>query len=101
MTAPPPVITVNATIMHGALVCWHRSVAAAETHHPVLVASRAGVEVRGEYLTSIPADWVEGAKQAHLELAADADADMGSWATHCRRTVLGAASGPLEPKKGA
>lgn len=94
-----PVITVTATIMSGTVVRWYRSVGQAEHQRPVLSASRDGVAVHADYLTSIPELWVLDAKRAYEQLHADRDADMSGWATHERREVLGVRSGPLDPVK--
>lgn len=89
-----PVITVTATIMDGQVVRWYRTVGAAANHRPVLSASRNGVSVHGEYLTGIPQSWIDTAKQAYADLAADSDADVKRLATHRNR---GFSNGPLEP----
>lgn len=87
-----PVITVTATIQDGTVVRWYRSVQAAENRGPALSPSRKGVMVHHEYLTDIPAEWIDRAREAHATLAADGDADFKSWATHRRLGLLG----PLE-----
>lgn len=93
------VITVNATIMQGPCVRWYRSVGDAENNRPALSASREGVAVHATYLTDVPDAWVADAKRAHGQLRRAPRADMTSWATHERREVLGARSGPLDPVK--
>lgn len=88
-----PVITVTATIQSGTVIRWYRSVEAVQVRGPALSASRDGVMIHGEYLTAIPEEWIERAKAAYAMLAADHNADLGDWATHRRRGLLG----PLEP----
>lgn len=92
-----PVITVDVAVMDGTVVRWFRSLSAAETNRPTVSASRQGVMVHGEYLTSVPEVWIEAARAAHRKLTRAPRADMTSLATHQRRTVLGARSGPLDP----
>jgi hypothetical protein len=93
------VITVTTTIMQGTCVRWFRDVGAAANQRPVLSASREGVAVHATYLTDVPDAWVADAKRAHGQLRRAPRADMTSWATHERREVLGARSGPLDPVK--
>lgn len=92
------VITVNTTIMQGTCVRWYRDVGQAANHRPVLSASREGVAVHAQYLTSIPETWVAAAKRAHQQLARDRQADMSRWATHVNR---GPSNGPLVPVQEA
>lgn len=89
-----PVITVKATVFDGTVVRWHRSLTAAENHHPFLSASRNGVMVHGEYLTDIPDELVAAARAAYEELRRNHDADLKHLATHRNR---GFPNGPLEP----
>lgn len=92
-----PVITVDVAVMDGTVVRWFRSLSAAETNRPTLSASRQGVMVHGEYLTSVPEAWIEAAKTAHRQLTRAPRADMTGLATHARRKALGVRSGPLDP----
>lgn len=90
----PPVITVTATVMDGQVARWHRTVEAATIHRAMLSASRNGVSVHAEYLTDVPQEWIDAARAAHAELAADRGADMRRLATHRNR---GFGNGPLVP----
>jgi dihydrodipicolinate synthase/N-acetylneuraminate lyase len=89
-----PVITVTATVMDGQVARWYRSVEDATIHRAVLSASRSGVSVYAEFLTDVPQEWIDAAKAAHAELAADRNADVRHLATHRNR---GFSNGPLEP----
>jgi hypothetical protein len=84
-----PVITVTATVQHGTVIRWYRSIEAAEDRGPALSASRMGVMVHREYLTDIPAEWIDRAREAHAVLAADRNADLDSWATYSRHGLFG------------
>lgn len=90
----PPVITVTATVMDGQVARWHRTVEDAAINRVVVSASRNGVAVHAQYLTDVPPEWIDAAKAAHAELAADRSADVRSLATHRNR---GFSNGPLEP----
>jgi hypothetical protein len=88
------VITVTHTVMDGQVARWYQSVEGATYNQPVLSASRNGVSVHAEYLTSIPEDWVAAAKAAYLELAEGPHADVRRLATHRNRGFM---NGPIEP----
>jgi hypothetical protein len=95
MTEPmsgAPVVMVFPTIMDGTVVRWYRTVAAAENHRPVLSASRNGVMVHAEYLTSIPDAWVDSAKTTYMRLERDRNADVRHLATHRNQ---GPSNGPI------
>lgn len=90
--ADPPVVLVTPTVMDGTVVRWYRDVAAAEQYRPVLSASRNGVTVHAEYLTSIPDAWVDDARRTHTTLSRNRVADLRHLATHRHQHVP---NGPL------
>jgi hypothetical protein len=96
--ADDPVITVTPTVRDGVVVRWHRSLGHAQTHRPVVSASRRGVAVHAEYITDVPVGWMVAATQAYEALLNDRRADLSYLATHVNR---GPSNGPLVPVEEA
>jgi hypothetical protein len=87
-TTDQPVITVTPTIMSGTVVRWYSGLAAAENGREVLSASRDGVMVL-DYLTDVPAAWVDAALQAFQAMRADRRVNLMHLATHRHKHFMG------------
>lgn len=74
-----PVVAVTSSPGVGTVVRWYR---ADSLVHPLLTASRQGVQIHGDvYLHDLPDEWVTAAKDAHLRLLRDPDADLTALAS--------------------
>ncbi|WP_084965258.1 hypothetical protein [Thermoactinospora rubra] len=93
------IVLVTPAVMDGTVVRWYRSLAAAETHRPILSASRRGVQTHNDvYLHEIPTQVMQAANAAYETLRRDPDADLKHLATHRHR---GPSNGPLVPVEEA
>lgn len=90
-----PVVMVTATVHDGTVVRWYPDLNSAQVHRPWITASRNGVLIGPSvYLTDIPGEVVDAAREAWRALTDDCHADLEHLATHRTRTVP---NGPLTP----